>query len=32
MENNACAVAGRNLTHDDWSQFITGYKYSQVCP
>ena len=32
MENHACAVAGRNLTHDEWSQFITGYKYSQVCP
>ena len=32
LENHACAVAGRNLTHDEWSQFITGYKYSQVCP
>jgi len=32
LEDHACTVAGRNLTHDEWSQFITGYKYSQVCP
>jgi WD40 repeat protein/DNA-binding SARP family transcriptional activator len=32
LESHACTVAGRNLTHDEWSQFITGYKYSQVCP
>jgi WD40 repeat protein/DNA-binding SARP family transcriptional activator len=32
LENHACAVAGRNLTPDEWSQFITGYPYSQVCP
>jgi WD40 repeat protein/DNA-binding SARP family transcriptional activator/energy-coupling factor transporter ATP-binding protein EcfA2 len=32
LENHACTVAGRNLTHDEWSQFITGYEYSQVCP
>jgi WD40 repeat protein len=31
-ENQACAVAGRNLTHEEWSRFITGYAYSQVCP
>jgi WD40 repeat protein len=32
LENHACAVAGRNLTHAEWSQFVSGYKYSQVCP
>jgi WD40 repeat protein len=32
LEHHACTVAGRNLTHDEWSQFITGYTYSQVCP
>jgi WD40 repeat protein/DNA-binding SARP family transcriptional activator len=32
LENHACAVAGRNLTHEEWSRFITGYSYSQVCP
>jgi WD40 repeat protein len=30
--NHACAVAGRNLTHEEWSRFITGYRYTQVCP
>ena len=24
--------AGRNLTREEWSRFITGYRYSQVCP
>jgi WD40 repeat protein/DNA-binding SARP family transcriptional activator/energy-coupling factor transporter ATP-binding protein EcfA2 len=32
LENHACTVADRNLTHEEWSQFITGYKYSQICP
>jgi len=32
LENHACTVAGRNLTHNEWSQFISGYEYSQVCP
>ena len=32
LENHACAVAGRNLTQEEWSRFITGYRYSQVCP
>ncbi|HTT27462.1 MAG TPA: BTAD domain-containing putative transcriptional regulator [Solirubrobacteraceae bacterium] len=31
LESHACTVAGRNLTHNEWSQFVTGYKYSQVC-
>ena len=29
---HACAVAGRNLTHEEWSRFITGYSYSPTCP
>jgi WD40 repeat protein len=32
LESHACAVAGRNLTHAEWSQFVTGYQYSQACP
>jgi WD40 repeat protein len=32
LESHACAVAGRNLTHEEWSRFITGYRYSHVCP
>jgi WD40 repeat protein len=32
LANHACAVAGRNLTREEWSRFITGYRYSQVCP
>ena len=32
LENHACGVAGRNLTHEEWSRFITGYSYSHVCP
>jgi WD40 repeat protein len=32
LENHACAVAGRNLTPEEWSRFITGSRYSQVCP
>jgi WD40 repeat protein len=29
---HACAVAGRNLTREEWSRFVSGYPYSQVCP
>lgn len=32
LENHACTIAGRNLTHEEWSRFITGYSHSQVCP
>jgi WD40 repeat protein/DNA-binding SARP family transcriptional activator len=32
LANHACAVAGRNLTREEWSRFITGYRYSRVCP
>jgi WD40 repeat protein len=32
LENHACAVAGRNLTPQEWSQFIPGYRYHRICP
>jgi len=32
LANQACAVAGRKLTREEWSRFITGYGYGQVCP
>jgi class 3 adenylate cyclase/WD40 repeat protein len=28
----ACRVAGRNLTREEWSRFVTGRGYSTVCP
>lgn len=28
----ACAVAGRNLTDDEWSQFFPGRPYQPTCP
>jgi len=30
--DHACAVAHRNLTHEEWSRFVPGHVYSQVCP
>ena len=32
LANHACAVAGTNFTREEWSRFITGYRYSEVCP
>jgi WD40 repeat protein/DNA-binding SARP family transcriptional activator len=32
LAHHACVVAGRNLTREEWSRFISGYRYSQVCP
>jgi WD40 repeat protein len=29
---HACKVAGRNLTREEWSRFVTGYRYTRVCP
>jgi WD40 repeat protein len=29
---HACAVAARNLTHEEWSQYITGRGYRKTCP
>lgn len=28
----ACAAAGRQLTADEWSQFLPAYPYRNVCP
>ena len=29
---HACAVAGRNFTHEEWSRYVSGRSYSHVCP
>jgi WD40 repeat protein len=31
-EDHACAVAGRNLTREEWSRFVGGRRYLNVCP
>ena len=31
-EQRACTVAGRNLTRQEWSRFVTGHPYAKVCP
>jgi WD40 repeat protein len=31
-EQRACAIAGRNLTRQEWARFIPGQPYSLVCP
>ena len=31
-EQRACALAGRNLTHAEWAQFVGGPSYARVCP
>ena len=31
-EHDACAVAGRNLTSQEWSQLVTGLPYAAICP
>jgi len=30
-EEHACAVAGRNFTHEEWSRLVGGRRYSAVC-
>ena len=30
--DHACAVAGRNLTREEWSRFVGGHRYVNVCP
>jgi WD40 repeat protein len=30
-ERHACAVAGRNLTHDEWRRFVPGHGYAKPC-
>ena len=31
-EQRACAVAGRNFTHEEWARFVPGHAYATVCP
>jgi WD40 repeat protein len=31
-EQRACQVAGRNLTQEEWSRYVTGKPYSTICP
>jgi WD40 repeat protein len=31
-EQRACTVAGRNLTREEWSRYVTGHRYAKVCP
>jgi WD40 repeat protein/class 3 adenylate cyclase len=30
-EQHACNVAGRNLTREEWSRYVTGKAYSRIC-
>jgi hypothetical protein len=30
-EAQACRVAGRNLTREEWRRFVPGRSYSKVC-
>ena len=31
-KRHACAVAGRNFTHEEWSRYVGARGYSRVCP
>jgi WD40 repeat protein len=31
-EQRACTVAGRNLTRAEWTRYLPGQSYTQVCP
>jgi WD40 repeat protein len=31
-EQRACAIAGRNLTPQEWSRYLPGQAYMRVCP
>jgi hypothetical protein len=31
-ERHACIVAGRSLTREEWSRFVSGYSYQRACP
>jgi WD40 repeat protein/class 3 adenylate cyclase len=31
-ENQACSVAGRNFTSEEWRRFVGSRRYSKVCP
>jgi hypothetical protein len=28
---HTCAVAARNLTHEEWDRFVPGRAYAQTC-
>jgi hypothetical protein len=28
----ACRIAGRNLTHAEWNQYLPGRPYQETCP
>lgn len=30
-ERHACAVAGRNLTREEWSRYVPHHSYARVC-
>jgi WD40 repeat protein/class 3 adenylate cyclase len=30
--DQACRVAGRNFTDEEWRRFVTGHSYQSVCP
>lgn len=32
LADRLCAAAGRNLTEDEWEQFLPGWDYEQTCP
>jgi hypothetical protein len=31
-QDQACRVAGRNFTHEEWRRFVAGRSYERVCP
>ncbi len=31
-EDHACAVAGRNLTREEWARSVSGHAYTRTCP
>jgi WD40 repeat protein len=31
-ENQACSIANRNLTRDEWTQFVGSEPFGKVCP
>jgi WD40 repeat protein len=31
-QQRACAIAGRNLTRQEWARFVPGQSYARVCP
>jgi WD40 repeat protein len=31
-EDHACALAGRNLTREEWARFVSGHAYARTCP